>query len=278
MVLLITCAVLGQGLGSVPWVRRMSCKQLETEHFAEFSWIHYYRVWVCCFLRTQWQQGLLFLCQSLWSWYVWHHPIILLSASVFCPIFPLFSAYFLSFGHVRVFSINFICFPRFSSLLEHKLSFSRTSSVNMWVLLNRSLISSPQTSWTTVSNCTSAHHNCQKRHSKGNKLPLNMPSMTPNTCDVTPQPQDLLLFCFDFSPATGIGLETSQEWLFNGSNTRQIVWALESCDLILPWPVWESKDLTWHRPRQKEDIMWWFHKRNWAFIINLGTARWTAKV
>lgn len=56
--------------------------------------------------------------------------------------------------------------------------------------------------------------------------------------------------------------------------------ALESCDLISPWPAWESvsKGLTWHRPRQTEDIRQWFHRRNWAFVISLGTERWTAKV
>lgn len=56
--------------------------------------------------------------------------------------------------------------------------------------------------------------------------------------------------------------------------------ALESCDLILLWSAWElvSKDLTWHRPRQTEDIRQWYHKRNWAFIISLGTKRWKAKV
>lgn len=64
----------------------------------------------------------------------------------FCPEIPLFSAYFPSYGHVHVFSINNMSFPHFSSFLKHKLSFTRANSVNVWVLLNHSLISSPQTS------------------------------------------------------------------------------------------------------------------------------------
>lgn len=124
----------------------MSHRPLETEHFAEFSfWHFYYRVRVCCFLltisvtaRSNVSVSILVLLVVLVPS---HH-----SSFFFCPVLPLFSANFLSSGHVHVFSINYMFFPHFSSLLKHKLSFTRANSVNVWVLLNHSLISSPQTS------------------------------------------------------------------------------------------------------------------------------------
>lgn len=120
----------------------MSHRPLETEHFAEFSfWHFYYRVRVCCFLLTISVTARSVSVSILCSWWFWCHPIILLSSSVL---------YFLSsqliFFHVHVFSINYVFFPHFSSRLKHKLSFTRANSVNVWVLLNHSLISSPQTS------------------------------------------------------------------------------------------------------------------------------------
>lgn len=134
--------------GPVPWVRWMSHKQLETEHFAEFSfWYHYYRVWVLCFLLTNAVIARTTVSVSTpCYWYVWCHPIILLSSSGFCPVLPLFWAYFLSSSHAQIFSINFMFSPHFSPLLKHKLSFTRANSVNIWLLLNHSLISCPQTS------------------------------------------------------------------------------------------------------------------------------------
>lgn len=124
----------------------MSSRPLETEHFAYFSfWHFYYRVGVWCFLltisviaRSNASVSALVLLVCLVPF---HH-----SPFFFHPVLPLFSAYFPSSGHVHIFSINYMFFPHFSSPLKHKLSFTRANSVNVWVLLNHSLISSQQTS------------------------------------------------------------------------------------------------------------------------------------
>lgn len=155
-----------------------------------------YRVRICCFLLTMSVlarsnasvSALMLLVCLVPS----HH-----SSFFFCPVLPPFSAYYPSHGRVHVFSLNYMFFPHFSSLLKGLLHHGQLCKR---LSLAESLINIIPTdfSWTIISNSTSAHHDCQRSRSNGNKLQLNVPSVTPNTCDVIPRPQDLVLFCFDF--------------------------------------------------------------------------------